>query len=135
MNTLNKRVVITKQTIKETEYLVTALFDDNRMIEVSCDNPMKHSLLGSVYIGKIKGIAEKIGAAFIEISPGQMCYLPLEDVKDPMMAKQQRPGRLTQEDEIVVQVVKEAVKTKDPVVSTDIIFKGNALILTPTHTT
>lgn len=127
---MNNRVVITKQNIKDRDYLITALFEGNRMMEVSCENTLEDTLLGNVYIGKIKRILEKIGAAFVEIAPGKITYLPLSEVKDAMMARQCRPGKLTEGDELVVQVVKEAVKTKDPMVSTNISFKGNALILT-----
>ena len=124
------RVVITKQKIKDREYRVTALFEDHQMLEVSCDDVTEDSLLGNIYIGKIRRIVEKIGAAFVEIAPGMMTYLPLEDAKEPLMVKQLRNGRMTEEDELVVQVVKEAVKTKDPTVSTQISLKGNALIFT-----
>ncbi len=127
---MGKRVVITKQKIKDREYRVTALFEDHQMLEVSCDDVTEDSLLGNIYIGKIRRIVEKIGAAFVEIAPGMMTYLPLEDAKEPLMVKQLRNGRLTEEDELVVQVVKEAVKTKDPTVSTQISLKGNALIFT-----
>lgn len=127
---MSNRIVITKEFINETEYFVTALFEDNRMIEVSCDSTKTASMLGNVYIGKIKRIVPKINAAFIEIAPGQMTYLPLDHVTDPMMVKQARPGKLTENDEIVVQITKEAVKTKAPTVSTNITFQGNTVILT-----
>ena len=127
---MNNRVVITKQNIRNKDYLITALFEEHRMIEVSCENVQEDTLLGNVYIGKIKRILEKIGAAFVEIAPGKITYLPLPEVKDAMMARQCRPGKLTEGDELVVQVVKEGVKTKDPTVSTNISLKGNALILT-----
>lgn len=127
---MSNRVIITKETIKKKEYLITALFEDDRMLEVSCDDIRETSILGNVYIGKIKRIVPKIQAAFVEIAPGQMTYLPLGEVKNPLMTKQSRPGKLTEEDEIVVQVVKEAVKTKEPTVSTNISLKGNALVLT-----
>lgn len=127
---MHRRVVITKQQIREEDYLVTSLFEENRMAEVFCENLAGHSLLENIYIGKIRRILEKIGAAFVEFAPGQVAYLPLDEVKMPFMPRRQRPGKLTEEDEIVVQVVKEAVKTKGPVVSTNISFKGNALILT-----
>lgn len=127
---MGKRVVITKQNIKNSDYLITALFDDNRMIEVSCENVKEDTLLGNIYIGKIKRILEKIGAAFVEIAPGKITYLSLYEIKDALMVRQCRPGKLIEGDELVVQVVKEAVKTKDPTVSTNISFKGNALILT-----
>lgn len=127
---MSNRIVITRETIGQKEYLVTALFEDNRIAEVSCDPTENTSTLGNVYVGKIKRIIPKINAAFVEIAPGQMTYLPLDDVKDPMMVKQIRPGKLTENDEIVVQIAKEAVKTKSPTVSTNITFQGNAIVLT-----
>lgn len=127
---MSNRVIITKEIIHSREYLVTALFEDNRMTEVSCALSSEAALLGNVYIGKIKRIVPKIGAAFVEIAPGQMTWLSLSEVKEPMMVKQSRAGRLTEEDELVVQITKEAVKTKEPTVSTNISFKGNAIILT-----
>lgn len=69
---MGNRAVITRQSIKDTEYLFTALFEDHRMLEVSCSDVKKTSLLGNVYIGKIKRIIDKIGAAFVELFPGQM---------------------------------------------------------------
>ena len=58
---MGKRVVITKQKIKDREYRVTALFEDHQMLEVSCDDVTEDSLLGNIYIGKIRRIVEKIG--------------------------------------------------------------------------
>ena len=127
---MGNRVVITEQNIKDNHYLITALFEDNRMLEVSCEDVQEDTLLGNIYIGRIKRILEKIDAAFVEIAPGKITYLSLREVKDAMMIRQCRPGKLTEEDELAVQVVKEAVKTKDPTVSTNISLKGNALILT-----
>ena len=101
---MNNRVVITKQNIRNKDYLITALFEEHRMIEVSCENVQEDTLLGNVYIGKIKRILEKIGAAFVEIAPGKITYLPLPEVKDAMMARQCRPGKLTEGDELVVQL-------------------------------
>ena len=108
---MSNRIVITRETLGQKESMVTALFEGNRLAEVSCDNTENTSLLGNVYIGKIKRLVPKINAAFIEITPGQMTYLPLDDVKDPMMVKQIRPGKLTENDEIVVHIAKEAVKS------------------------
>ncbi len=127
---MSNRVIITKETINDKEYLATALFEGNRLAEVSCGDTENISILGNVYVGKIKRIVPKINAAFIEIVPGQMTYLSLDEVKNPMMVKQLHPGRLTENDEIVVQIAKEAVKTKAPTVSTNITFQGNAVVLT-----
>lgn len=127
---MSKRVVITQETVLGGSYQIIALIEDNRLLEVNCEDMNDNSILGNVYIGKVKRIIEKIGAVFVEIAPNQMTYLPLEEAGQALMVKQQRPGKLTEEDELVVQVVKEAVKTKYPNVSANINLKGNALILT-----
>lgn len=127
---MSKRVVITQEKLWNRWYQIIALLEDNRLLEVNCEDVLNSSILGNVYIGKVKRILEKIGAIFVEIAPNQMTYLPFDEAKDAWMVKQCRPNQLTEEDEIVVQVVKEAVKTKDPNVSTNICIKGNALILT-----
>lgn len=127
---MSKRVVITQEKFSNHWYRIIALLEDNRLLEVNCEDVSNTSILGNVYIGKVKRILEKIGAVFVEIAPNQMTYLPFDEAKDAWMVKQCRPNQLTEEDEIVVQVVKEAVKTKEPNVSTNICIKGNALILT-----
>ena len=106
------------------------LLAGNRMIEVSCSPTERASVLDSVYIGRVSRMIDRLEAVFVEIAPGRMAYLPMQECEAAWMAKQQRPGRLTEGDEIVVQVVREAVKTKEPVVTTNISVKGNALILT-----
>lgn len=127
---MSNRVVITKENIRGRDFLVTALFEDNRMLEVNCDAIEKKPVLGNIYVGKILRIVSKINAAFVELWPGQMSYLPLDEVKTPLMVRQKREGKLTENDEIIVQVVREAVKTKEPTVSTKLTFQGNAVVLT-----
>ncbi len=127
---MGNRIVITKETIYKKTFLVTALMEDGRMAEVSCDAPCETALLGSIFAAKIRRIVKNAGAAFVELAPGQTAYLPLEDVREPLMLRQSRAGQLTEEDEIVVQVVKEAVKTKEPTVSSSISLTGQGLVFT-----
>jgi len=131
---LSKRVIITREIIKSKEYLITALFSDNRLVEVSCENAESTSVLGNIYIGKVKRIAKKIGAAFVEIAPGQMTYLSLNDLKNPFFARQSREGKLTEGDELAVQVIKEGVKTKSPTVSAKLTWQGEFIVLTTDNT-
>ena len=114
---MSKRVVITKEILKDRKYLVTALFSDNKLTEVSCENTKKESILGNIYVGKISRIVEKINAAFVEIAPGQS-----------------REGKLTEGDELAVQVIKEAVKTKAPTVSAKLTWQGEFVVLTTENT-
>lgn len=131
---MSKRVVITKEILKDRKYLVTALFSDNKLTEVSCENTKKESILGNIYVGKISRIVEKINAAFVEIAPGQRTYLSLADAKAPFFVRQSREGKLTEGDELAVQVIKEAVKTKAPTVSAKLTWQGEFVVLTTENT-
>ena len=72
---MSNRIVITNETIEQKEYRIMALFEENRLAEVCCENVHEESVLGNIYIGKIKNIVPKINAAFVEIVPGEMTYL------------------------------------------------------------
>lgn len=130
---MNTKLVITRQNNplhgKTGEYIVTSLFEDNQMCEVVCENSKSDSLLGNIYIGKVQNIVKNLNAAFIQIADGQTCYYSLDQYHHPIYVHQARPDTLTQGDELVVQITKEAIKTKDPVVTTNITFSGKYVVL------
>ena len=64
--------------------LADALYEDGHLMELSLLSAEQSSILGNIYTGKVKNIAENIQAAFVEIENGVICYLPLEDVKHPV---------------------------------------------------
>lgn len=100
------------------------------MMELSLISKEKESILGNIYIGKVKNIVKNIQAAFVEIEPGLLCYLPLEDVKHPVYLHPKTKQTLVQGDELLVQVSREAVKTKAPSVTTKFSLTGKYLVLT-----
>ena len=107
-----------------TEYknrICTILFQDNVMQEIHVE--ADESILSAIFMAKVKNISKNINAAFVELFDGQMAFLPLEDVKDCSFLPS-TDGRLREGDEIPVQVIKEAVKTKDPVVTTKLSVNG-----------
>lgn len=130
---MNTKMVITRQKSplprNNEEYIVTSLFEEDQMCEVVCENSKTNSLLGNIYVGKVKNIIKNLNAAFIQIADGQMCYYSLDQYHHPIYVHQARPNTLTQGDELVVQVTKEAIKTKDPVVTTNITFSGKYVVL------
>lgn len=113
--------------------LADALYCDGCLTELSLLPDHKASILGNIYIGKVKNIVKNIQAAFVEIEDGILCYLPLEDVRHPIRIRSARDGqenRLIEGDELLVQVSREAVKTKAPTVTTNLSLTGKYLVLT-----
>lgn len=121
---------MTNANIVITEYKnrICALgFKQNQLEELHVDT--QESLLNSIYIAKVKNISQNIHAAFVELYDGQMAFLPLNDTLNcPFITS--ADGRLREGDEIPVQIIKEAVKTKDPVVTTKLSISSAYCVVT-----
>ena len=126
------RLVITKIEHHKKKYIAYILMDESRNIqELQVFEPEEQTLLNHIYVGYVEKIVPNIQAAFVRIAGGQKCYLPLDEVKAPLFAKKQSEKKMFCEgDELLVQVIKDAVKTKDPVVSTGLTLHGHYCFLT-----
>ncbi len=132
------RLAITRVALKEKsnkKHLAYIMLDEKRdFVDFQVFND-EESLLNSIFVARVDNIVPNIKGAFVRISQKQVCYLPLEDVKAPLYVKKQSERKeLSIGDEIVVQVVKDAVKTKDPVVSTKLTLAGKYCVLTTDNT-
>lgn len=131
------RLVITTIEHNKKEYTAYLVMDEHRkLLDVQLFEPEDQSLLDHIYVGFIERIVPNIQAAFVRIADGQKCYLPLSDLQAPVYAKKQSDKKILCEgDEILVQVTRDAVKTKDPVVSTKLTLHGHYCFLTTANTT
>lgn len=132
------RLAITRVSMNEKsnkKHLAYIMLDEKRdFVDFQVFND-EESLLNSIYVARVDNIIPNIKAAFVRISPKQVCYLSLEDLKEPLYVKKQSKLKdLSIGDEIVVQVTKDAIKTKDPVVSTKLTLAGKYCVLTTDNT-
>ena len=132
------RLAITRVALKEKlnkKHLAYIMLDEKRDFVDFQVFQEEESLLNSIFVARVDNIVPNIKAAFVRISPKQVCYLPLEDVQAPLYVKKQSElKKLSIGDEIVVQVVKDAIKTKDSVVSTKLTLAGKYCVLTTENT-
>ena len=98
---------------KKNKAYVSALILDNNLEKIQIE-PCVHHQIGSIYIGKIQKIVKNIQAAFVEIAADTICYLPLNELDSP-----KKEG-----DQILVQIIQEAAKTKQATVSTNLSLSG-----------
>ncbi|MCI8327445.1 MAG: ribonuclease E/G [Lachnospiraceae bacterium] len=127
---MSERIIITKEELYEQEYLVCANYDYKRMTEIRLQKVEQESILGNIYIGRVTNIVESLHAAFIEIEKGLVCFYSLEDLRSPIFTKKLGTKPICVGDELVVEVKRENIKTKPPVVSTNLNFTGRYLVLT-----
>lgn len=140
------KLVITRWNNK----ILTALIVNGKCRSLKLEQEEGRSLLGNIYVGKVKNVVKNIGAAFIDLGGGQMGFYSLAENTEHIFAdhifadisklpevssppsfsgtparRQVKPG-----DELIVQIAKDAVKTKDPVLSSYLNFTGKYSVLT-----
>lgn len=129
------KLLILKHTFKNgTKKLLSILVSDNRLLHVQAESV---SNLGNIYVGKVKNILNNIGGCFVEITPDNLCYLPLDEIKEnssAILVNRPWDGTIKAGDELVVQIVREAIKTKLPSVTTKISFPGKYVVLSAGQT-
>ncbi len=127
--------MITRSAIRGSSFLLLAVLDEKRhMVEITCEREGQSNILGNMYIGRVRDVVKNLNAAFIDIGNGITCYYSMEDYRNPLFTKKVGKKPLCSGDELVVQVAKEAIKTKFPVVTTNLNFTGKYLVLTTENT-
>lgn len=113
-----------------TEYndrLLSILFDEKRpcFMEV-ISPPSREKNLGNIYVAKVKDVVPGIHGAFLAISDKETVFLPFKDKQKLLVASGalKEGDTIRQGDEIVVQITKEALKTKQPVASGALTLTG-----------
>lgn len=110
--------------------LVAAGYQEGSPLWFECRRTDEVSILGNIYVGKVMNIVKNIQAAFVQIADGIICYYSLKENPNPVYIKKVGKSELVQGDEILVQVEKEALKTKDPVASSNLNIPGKYMALT-----
>lgn len=110
--------------------VITLLQSQKETLQIDLEPEDSHSFLGNIYIGKVNNIVKNINAAFVDIGDGQMGYLSLADSSIHFANQRPYEGKLRQGDEIIVQVERDAVKTKAPVLTGNLNITGRYFVLT-----
>ncbi|MDE6888178.1 MAG: ribonuclease E/G [Eubacterium sp.] len=131
-----KKLLITSEQLtdpvsqKTAVYKVCTFYEGSRMIEAELRRADAETILNNIYIARVKNVVANLNAAFVEIAKGTVCYLPLEALRQPIFTKKLSKQPIAAGEELAVQVTKEAVKTKDAVVTANLSFSGEYLVLT-----
>lgn len=114
-NTTHGKLIVT--TYQERKCAM--ILQNNRLTFVSVLSG-RNSKIGAVFVGKIKNIVKNINACFVEIANGELCYLALQHTTKPYLLNRSYDGRLLEGDELLVQITRDAQKTKQSSVSANI---------------
>lgn len=120
----NGKIIIT--TINNR--ILALLHKDNRILSAQVLKTDEYAV-GNLYVGRVQSISENIGAAFVDIGGGCLTFLPLAEAKFAHITNRKADGSLKVGDELIVQIVKEAMKSKLAGVSTKLTLTGRYVVV------
>lgn len=109
-----------------------ALVENGQLAEVSIERSESGHIVGNIYKGKVKNILPGMQAAFVDIGRDKNAFLYLGDLTRAASDSGAQHPVVTAGQEIVVQIVKDAMGTKGPRVTTQITLPGRFVVLMPT---
>lgn len=121
-----RKLLLTHYKQKEAAFLI----ENDRLSQIWLGDDNKYHI-GDIYVGRIKNIIKGMNAAFVELSPGQVGFLPFSRFNPKSILNRTDAEDWKCGDEILVQINKGALKTKEMTLTTDISFSGVYLVLIP----
>lgn len=120
---MNKELMITEYD----EHICACYYEDGRLTELNVLS--KTSILGNIYVGRVQNIVKNLDAAFVEIQPGLVCFYSLKENRH-FFLNPKHSDTVVVGDELLVQVTKEAIKSKAPLAGSELHLTGNLVIVT-----
>ena len=97
-----------------------AILEDDRVVDLIVEREAGASLVGNIYLGRVRRVVTGIGAAFVDIGIPKAGFLPL------------RGGQMVSEGEaVLVQVARDAFGEKGAQLSLNLTLPGRLLVYGP----
>jgi len=116
--------------------------DGWRVAELYLERRGARSIVGNIYKGRVDNVLPGLEAAFVDIGLDKNGFLHVDEIVIPgvEVARRGRPGSkgktigevLKPGQEVIVQVVKDPLKTKGARLSMDLTIAGRYMVFTPT---
>lgn len=119
-----------------TDSTQMALLEEGKLVEYAAERSQKRGLVGSFIKGKVMNVIPGMQAAFVDIGQKKNAFLYIDDLLHPHLEKQpkQKPqisDLLKPGQNLIVQVVKEAIGNKGARVTTHYSLPGRWLVYMP----
>ncbi len=108
--------------------ILSILLADNQILSIHAQKEVPHAI-GNIYVGRVQNISLNIGAAFVDLGEGYLTFLPLSEARYAHITNRKPDGTIKCGDELLVQIVKEPMKTKVAGVTTKISLSGNYAVV------
>jgi ribonuclease G len=124
------RFVLTRYKDKILSYSIDVTANRLETINFYEEQDESSVNIGDIFVAKVMNVAGNINAAFIDYQKGVHGYLPFEKNTAPILLNRVYDGKLKAGDEVLVQLEKEAVRSKEPVFTCKLSIAGKYSVVT-----
>ncbi len=112
-----------------------AILEDERVAEVYLERPERRSIAGNIYLGVVDNVLPGMEAAFVEIGLEKNGFLYVDEIVGPELEGRKGARRIQdlikRGQTILVQAVKDPMKSKGARLTTEISLPGRFLVYVP----
>jgi ribonuclease G len=111
-----------------------AVMEDGQVAEVYIERPERRSIAGNIYKGKVDNVLPGMEAAFVEIGLEKNGFLFVDEIVGPELegrGQRKIQDLLTRGQQILVQAVKDPMKSKGARLTTEISLPGRFVVFVP----
>ncbi len=111
-----------------------AVLEDDQVAEVYLERPERRSIAGNIYKGKVDNVLPGMEAAFVEIGLDRNGFLFVDEIVGPELegrGQRKIQDLLSRGQEILVQAVKDPMKSKGARLTTEISLPGRFVVFVP----
>jgi ribonuclease G len=113
-----------------------AMLEDDRVAEVYLERPERRSIAGNIYLGVVDNVLPGMEAAFVEIGLEKNGFLYVDEIVVPELEGKARQGKritdlIQRGQQLLVQAVKDPMKSKGARLTTEISLPGRFLVYVP----
>jgi ribonuclease G len=112
-----------------------AVLEDDRVAEVYLERPERRSIAGNIYLGVVDNVLPGMEAAFVEVGLERNGFLYVDEIVRPKLEGQRQGKRiqdlLSRGEHVVVQAVKDPMKSKGARLTMEISLPGRFVVFVP----
>jgi ribonuclease G len=113
-----------------------AVLEDDKVAEVYLERPDRRSIAGNIYLGTVDNVLPGMEAAFVDIGLEKNGFLYVDEIVTPELEGKRHHGKRIQDllsrgQTILVQAVKDPMKTKGARLTTEVSLAGRFVVYVP----
>lgn len=131
---MNREIILTRLPVGRKMVLSYLRMENGRAVQIELEPPSETERTGNIYMGRIEKIVPQLKAAFVRMYGDRIGFLPLAKAQHCICRIPRPDGRLKEQDELLVQIEREAIRGKLSSLKTALEFPGKFLVLLTDHT-